>query len=532
MGLFNIMKNDYFRLFVRREGKVVLGQRFSNVWILTLVLSATFIAIAFSNGSLNYLKFKMDDPFINWVDIQNEYSEGDYDGLKFALNDPMTAEEYHYQDYQSDYQFSYFFFGKEDNLNQYLRCRFFGELKSELVEAILGDENVVNGWAIEDISVLGDNSIGVIITEETLEKLGYDKAPSYIDLYSYSPGADTLGFDLDHDRARAPIPVLGVVKKLPGNVDLIGSKYFYEQATNDLTHPFNLSRPEYGSSLSYYVPASVDLPEFKEYLEANLKEFWPGREFELDEYGFYPQEMISYSYSTGGGQAVSTFLNVKTGEEVIPYNVVRKTDAAIKDKYADRDVHRIYDYVFRDHQLSTEAYISVHFLDLNKVREFENFVNRFRVKIEMSQINAKENFNAVSIMANILSWAMIAFAIICIVLFLINLLKSYFQKVKRNIGTFKAFGISNSELIKIYLLITLSLVCFSIVISLAVVYLIQIMLPVIGIMKDGCFNYLSLWSPKTLYSIIIIIGASVFTVWKVISTMLKLTPGDLIYDRD
>lgn len=532
MNVLKLIKTDYFHLFVKREGTVVLGKNYSNFWILTLVLVATFLAIAFSNGSMKYLQFKMDDPFINWVDIQNEYNDGDFDGLSYALSDEEAAQEYHYQDFQSDYQFSYFFFGKEDDMNQYLKCRFFGKLNSELVQAILSEDNVVGNVAIEELSTLSENSIGVIITADVLEKLGYAKAPSYIDLYAYSPGADTLGFTLDHDRARAPLPLLGVVKKLPGNVDLIGSRYFYEQATNDITHPFNLSKPEYAHSLNYSVPAQVDIEAFKNTVLEAIEPLKDTLEIAIDEYGFYPEEQLSYIYSRDGGQTLSSFISVNSTRGEIPYDVVRTVNETVMDQYAEQDVHRLYDYQFRDQKLTTQAYISVHFNDLNNIGAFETFVNQFRVKIEMSQINAKENFNAVSIMANILSWAMIAFAIICIVLFIVNLLKSYFQKVKRNLGTFKAFGISNTELISVYLMIMLTLVGAAVLISLIAVYLIQLVLPLLGIIKEGDFNYLSLWNMKTMLSTFIIITASVFTVWRVMQNMLKLTPGDLIYDRD
>ena len=80
MKIFDMLRNDYFRLFVKREGKVVLGKNLSNLWLLTAVLTATFLAIAFSNASLDYLSYKMDDPFINWVDIKNEHT-GDFRAL-------------------------------------------------------------------------------------------------------------------------------------------------------------------------------------------------------------------------------------------------------------------------------------------------------------------------------------------------------------------------------------------------------------------------------------------------------------------
>lgn len=81
-------------------------------------------------------------------------------------------------------------------------------------------------------------------------------------------------------------------------------------------------------------------------------------------------------------------------------------------------------------------------------------------------------------------------------------------------------------------MIMLTLVGAAVLISLIAVYLIQLVLPLLGIIKEGDFNYLSLWNMKTMLSTFIIITASVFTVWRVMQNMLKLTPGDLIYDRD
>ena len=149
----------------------------------------------------------------------------------------------------------------------------------------------------------------------------------------------------------------------------------------------------------------------------------------------------------------------------------------------------------------------------------------------MSQVSSKENFNAVSVMANILSWAMIVFSMVCIIMFIVNMLQSYFQKVKRNMGTFKAFGISSSELINVYVLILLVIVISAIIISLSVTWLIQLLLPVLGLLKDGQFNYLSLWNMKTVWSVIIVIVATVVTVRVVMTRLLRQTPGDLIYDR-
>jgi hypothetical protein len=103
--------------------------------------------------------------------------------------------------------------------------------------------------------------------------------------------------------------------------------------------------------------------------------------------------------------------------------------------------------------------------------------------------------------------------------------------VKRNLGTFKAFGISNRALISVYVLIMAAIVLSAILMSVSVTWVIQGLLHVCGILKDGVFDYLSLWSMKTVCSIIIIVAASVYTVYYVMHRLLMSTPGDLIYDR-
>lgn len=524
MKIFEILKNDYFRLFVKREGKVVLGKNFSNLWLLTAVMTATFLAIAFSNASLDYLSYKMDDPFINWVDIKNEYGEGDFYGLEYALDSDENKEKFHYHSYQADYSYTYMFFGKGRNNVQYLKCRFFQDINSSLVEAILNKDNIVRDWTVQDITEVSENTVGVIMTEEVMKKLGYDRAPSFIDYVSYSPGAEEFGFDLLDDKfAHVPIPVLAVVKRLPGNVDLISSTYFYQQTCNDYTYPFNMCKEDYANHLCYFVPADIDLREMKQEIRDIASEYISA-ELLFDENSFYTPEIIPFR--TG------EFLVLNCYDDYLDFSVWKALNEKILDAYAEEGLYRVFAYDFRDYPLSQKAFISVHFEDLAMIRDFEDYVrDNFKVKIEMSQINAKENFNAVSTMGNILSWVIIIFAIVCIILFIVNLLQSYFQKVKRNLGTFKAFGISNRDLISIYVLIMAVIILAAIFVSLSVSWLSQGALHMFGIMKDGIFDYLMLWSGKTVCAVAVIIIASIYTVYVVMHKLLKATPGDLIYDR-
>ena len=514
---------SYFRLFVKREGKVVLGRHCSNLWLLVAVLTATFLAIAFSNASMKYLGEKMNDPFVKWVDIQNSYGEGDFIGLEYALNDYDNQQHYLYDSYQSDYYFSYMFFGKDDRV-EYFRCRFFQSIQTPLVEAILDKENVVDGCRIEDLSSLSEETIGVIITKDALEKLGYAEAPAFLDVYRYSIGADSLGFKLyNGEFAKVPVPVLGVVRRLPSNVDIISTQYFYVQDNNDNTYPFSLANVNYASSLHYFIPSEMDLDNTAEIL-GNVAREISSVECETDTYSFYKPELQSYKEGN--------YLSLIGSYESLHPLEVQAIDSVFTRKYEGTGITRVYDYDFSDYSISEKSYLSVYFNSLDSVKVFETFVkDEFNVKIDMSQINAKDNFNAVSIMANILSWAIVIFAIVCIILFVVNLFKSYFQKVKRNLGTFKAFGMSNMELINVYMLIMAATIIVAIAAALLITFAIQESLLLFGVMKDGVYSYLSLASIKTLLAVLIIVGASVFTVYEVMSKLLKATPGDLIYDR-
>lgn len=522
MNIRTLLRSDYFKLFVKRESKVVLGRHYSNLWLLFGVLTATFFAIAFSNASMDYLSYKMNDPFINWVDIKNEYGEDDFSGLESALADQDVMDKFHYNGYQADYYFNYHFWGADDTSIHYFRCRFFEKIKDNtLIKEILKEENLVKECGI-DISRLENNSFGVIITEDAMNKLGYSEAPAYLNYSRPCSDADTLGFRLGiEDHGYVPLPVLGVVKRLPGNIDLISTKYFYEQDNNSIKNPLHLNKRSYASELYYFIPDDIEKDTIVKKLEDAAS-----------------QTLSDKSIVTA--QEIPSMINYKTGTFVVlrgvygelPYNEVNKIHEMMREEFTEAGICRIFNYDTCDYELTEKAFISVYFNDLDVIREFEMYVkDNFNVTIEMSQINAKENFNAVSLLANILSWSMIVFAIICIILFIVNLLQSYFQKVKRNLGTFKAFGISNAELISVYVLIMIATVCAATVMSLSLTYFIEVLLNLLGFMKDETFGYLDLWSIKTLCSIIIILAASISTVYLVMNKLLKTTPGNLIYDR-
>lgn len=531
MKFNNIQSNDYFKLFVRRESGVVFGKRNSNLWLLTVVLFVTFIAIAFSNASLFYLSDKMNDPFTNWVNIENDSEGGHFDRLRFDLSDPQNMERFHYNECSYDEQgLLNVFYGRDNDTIKYFRVRYFENMNTELTRKVLSEENVVSGQALS-FSKLADNTLGVVVTADMLQKLGCDvdkqPAPAYLYYAAHSNlDATKLGFRLtggrDNDFAHTPIPVLGVVRKLPMNMDMVGSRYLKDQIEGGV---LNMSNEEYAKRLYYFVPSNVDAETFRARLGAIADQT------ELSDTPRYANiwaTQIEYMRPHRNG----TFVGLLFETDSVSTDAVWKIDRQIVEEFDEHGVERIFKYNIGDHSQASGRYISLNFSDLDKIREFESFArDEYQVKIEMSQVNSKENFNQVSVMANVLSWSMIVFAIVCIMLFIVNLLSSYFQKVKRNLGTFKAFGVSNRDLIGVYMLIIFSMIAIAVLIAFSATILLEVLLPLFGVLKDGEYSYLQLWRANTFVSILVIVAASVYTVYVVMKRLLRATPGDLIYDR-
>ena len=522
------MLSEHLKLLIRRESKEVVGRSGTNLWLLALVLTAMFVSIAFSNGSLQYLSYKMNDPFTNWVSIPNMRAGDEFDRFHASIQETEVQDHYGFGDVQLDRQYSLSFVGADEH-SHYLQSRFFGNLDSELIKAILSEDNVVGGAAI-DYNKRYSSTVGFIITEDVLNKLSYkaDSIPAYVSYYSYSPNADTLGVKLIENKfAEAPMPVLGVVKRLPNNMDMVAARYFIEQYYNNDPYTFDLNNLDYQRSLIFFADAGVS----KDDLLAAAREVVP--DSLKDAISVYPNPDNAYPHLESWKPGEIFTFGIE-GVNLLPTQLIQDIAAGIEKHFEGKnDVTRLFDYKGSDHSLPSDDFISVNFSTLDSIRAFEKYAkDNFNVRIEMSQVNAKENFNAVSVMANILSWAMIVFSMVCIVMFIINMLQSYFQKVKRNIGTFKAFGISSGSLVAVYSLIIVCIVAAAIVIALAVAWLTQELLPLLGVMKDGTFNYLSLWSMKTVWSIVIVIVATLVTVRLVMGRLLHRTPGDLIYDRN
>lgn len=528
---------EYQDLLMRREARVIIGRHASNFWLLVMVLTATFFSIAFSSGSMDYLKEKMNDPFTNWVNINRDASLEKIGILRDSLENESIRQRYLFDGIQTEINASLDLVSPSGKVPLF-SILYYEDMGSDLIAAVLSEDNVVNGLSI-DADSISENSLGVIMTADALEHLGFNRnnPPSFVDCHQKAEGADTLGYDLlDGDYVRSPLPLLAVVKRLPMNKEMVSSKYLYKQLNDDaIDKPFNMNNEKYVRKLRFFVPEEVtdfDLQHIQTVLPDSLRNsaYVDATEERVQ------QRLLSWKKGH--------IMSVEVGFPGTPVMAYCSVEKEILKLYEGKGVVRVYDYnesmketmeELNDGENSrnttSDDVISAHFIRLDSIRPFERYVKQVsELQIEMTQVNSKENFNAVSVMAGILSVAMVVFSIVCIIMFLVNMLQSYFQKVKRNIGTFKAFGMNAAELINVYVVILVCIVCSAVVFALFITWLVQVLLPLMGVEKDG-FNYLCLWNVTTYVATAVILLSTIATVIVVMSRMLNQTPGDLIYDR-
>lgn len=516
--------NEHQRLLMRRECRVILGPHAANLWWLTLVLTATFLAIAFSAASTDYLDDKMNDPFTNWVNIDlNGADDEIISSLKEALDDDSKRERFGYNRVQTEVNSSLNLVDSGGTVRLFSTL-FYEDLSSDLIKAVLNEDNLVDGCSISPDSI-SDHSLGIVMTAEALTYLGYDDKnwPAYINYHSKSTDADTLGISMlaDSIYARAPLPLLAVVKRLPMNKEATASKYLNEvRIKSGIDCPIDLNHENYARELFYFVPQGIDCftaDSLRDWLPVPMKEY-------IDEVLPQPQTLCKLR-PWKNGTIVRIYITPGT-----PLSEINNLEKVVSEHFIPMGAERIYNYDTTEFGCYTirDNVVSVHFNTLDSIGAFERFVKEISgLQIEMTQVNAKKNFWAVSEMAGVLTAAVIIFSLISIIIFIVNMMHNYFQKVKRNLGTFKAFGVSNNGLIRVYTVIILGIVEIALVVTLVLVWIVEHILP----LREGNYSYLTIWNPITGWAIVIIFISVLVCILLVMKRLLRFTPGDLIYDR-
>lgn len=510
------MKNfDILWLFFVKEGAELSGRKKMNLIWLSIVFLVAVISVGFASASLSYLRFKMDDPFINWVDIVAQQNVGNdkKDLVKF-LNDSAVQKHYNFVDPQPNYVQSMFFRVHGDQLNapndRQLEGRTIGGaigINSPVLERILKEDNVVHKNRLP----YSDGELGLIITQEALRKIGYDdKYPYFVqvsrsyDLYD----CRQLGLG-DGLNGFYPVsfPVYAIVKQLPGMYSFLFTSRFWNDlhsqgATWDITDEEN-------NECLLLCGTESAIGEIKEQIK--------DKDVNISESDYC------------GSWAKLKCLKIEVNEGDVP----QCYSQMVSDLNIDNmSVYRIYNFSpVTNYYQANPSYYSIQMNSLDSIRAFqEKLFNECGIKLDMTNVEAKENFSFVQKMGNILSVCIIVISIIFLCAFIYFLLRSHFQKIQKNLGTFKAFGISNRTLVWIYLSLMVSMLVLAFAIAFIVALVVAFVMSLFTCIEQG-YPWLdvSTWQNWVLFGVAVL--ASVVTTLLVTRKLLIQTPGDLIYQR-
>ncbi len=512
---------DFHKIFITNESKVLLGNNYVNFWILLSMLSITFLAIGFSNGSLDYLAEKMKDPFVNSVKVVvPTFSANRISDIVYDLNqDSLIKSTYHFKNLTGYYKYPLSFMKYGENNEAY---EFYGRtinLSNPLMDKILASNNIFSGR-----SFLSKEDVGIIVTKVFLNKLGYAPNEKFINLVE----------DYNGLPKNFPIPVIAVVKDLPDNANFVTTPYFYNLIYYDIKNEGSLNFDNSENLILFTMDTLIvyDLRKAVDtYLGINYKT--------LDYYVSSPS--VSYLSVRKGFKIMINFSDYNFNKiSLIDSIFITLNNAPELSEFSFFQLYDIKAYTISEQDEGYGAYdrISVNFNKLDKVKEFRSFfLKKSNLDIDMGQIESRENYNLVSSLTRILSVVLIGFSILSISLFLSNIFKRHLEKIKMNIGTFKAFGIDNKTLQLIYFKLVggfiITVMFFSFIIASVIGYLgfIKTLFQLLSINYDKNETYFHIFDKWTLFSVSSILVVCFFILYLIINKILIKTPGDLIYDR-
>ena len=507
-------RTDFERSFRSGEHAAIIRRNGGRTrLLLTLLIGLTLAALAFAVGSLEELGERMDNPFTNIVD-KGIYL-GDRPAFERIRRDLHRSGRGRAMGLDTITDWSVYILNvfpagtplvTNANPTRSLRGRTV-DFRSSLFNFLFVPANVRAGLDFRgpDAATDYERQGGIVIKARVLEELGYASndlaAVRRLPVYDNSLGGVYF------------LPVLAIVTDLPNNADFVSSKDFYLSLYGDNCQRESfITNREGDNNLRFVVPA----PGLDAFREKALQLLQPEAEAEIDH-----EELVA-----GGRQ-----LRVVTLSLRIPYVRARpgfyaRFQAALLADRTDWLPYARYQRTVRVCSKDGAQQAAFVFSDLSRIREFRAYLlNESGIDLPIDVVENKENFAMVSQLGFSISVVLLLAALAGIAFFLRNLIEGHFHEVKANLGTFRAFGLSSSQLIRQYRRIVSVLLAEATTLGVSLAILIGALLYLLDIQRYSIFNG---WFIGAILSIF------VFSRWfsgRLIRRLLTHPPGDLVYGR-
>lgn len=483
--------------------------------MIFIVMLLSLWTIGFSVASKQYLADRMESPFVTYLTIEiprdvalkDEFERNITDSLSSNIN----VKSFGIESFEFIPTYPFYFLESENMRSKSKSVLSIAQVtkKGDPFLAFIRDSK--NDLLLAGNSSMSEYPWSIIVTIDFLQRLGYnlekERYPKFINI------------DVDNinkDGSSFPVRVAGVVKRLPNKIDLLIKPKLYEALRNpDINQtPLNLGHPDHLSYKQFYVTDSA-----------------------------YSQQLIGSLETIDVKVFMDTLTHTNSGYDWI----LETNDSISAEKLLDVcrqskiELTRIYDPTkVRYHvgereslESSKKDFLMVQINDLNKVEAFENWCKKNDLALNMSDIENSNNFKLFSTLSNLLSWFLKSISIAFLIIILSRLIIEHINKNSKNLGTLKAFGLSNRFIIITYssisaIIITVTFHFVYLLVVLSGEYISELL--VIGLNnKTPPLFYLPLEINLYLYFVLIPIGVISLTLYNRIK---NVTPGDLIFERE
>lgn len=480
-----------------------------NWYAMVLILVVSYFSlwsIGFSNASRDHLAEKMKSPFVEYLSIEIPYKFAK-DSIQFLdakLQDTSFQKRYGLEDWGYIRLYSpYFYKNSQEVVKSYLlsTAQVAGE-DDAFLKHIRSSENKL---LVKGNPNMDKNPWSVIVTTDFLKRLDYsiEDLPSYINL------------NLDHFNGQRgfPLAIGGVVKRLPNNVDLLIKPALYQALTSSSQkdNPLWLNHSDYSNVNTAYFDTSSVSVNSSLVLDSLLKVGLLARDSSTHK---YPYDGFLINLSDPSVNEISKLLSLNL-ENLIEVFDPNKVSFILKPLEGDKEK------------------LMVKIKTLSKVDAFESWCKKKGLFIDMSDIEDTKNFQLFSTLCKVLALFLSLVCIAFVVTTLSRTIIHHIVKNSKNLGTLKAFGLSNTNILITYSCITAIIVLLTFSLSyILVTYLgpktSTLITNQLSIKVPELFK-LSLSVDLVLYFILIPITVIIIT----LNHKIKgVTPGDLIYERN
>lgn len=477
------------------EFNSIIGKRGSKMFLLIGLLFISLIAIGIAQGGIIYLKEKMNDPFVKFIDIENSISQIEkanneyFPVFSFEEAEKIAKDStYGVDPLVSKTRTNYLELCYDKNLFQFKGIIL---KQTNKFYQTLSDKKMFT-----TANVFIDTGWGIVITKDLVKKLDIPAETPYIKmLLDYNNEYDSLITDT------IPIPISGIVEDLKNNADFIMTDKLFNAIRN---RDKVLRSNKHQDYLCFFMKDMTSLS------------------IELKKNGFSVLNDIEQKSYLSGIIIQSNNINIEFPLNSIKVYDLNKFTTQVKDKKT---------------QLVKPDYFTFYLNELDKVKYLaDSLKSKYGIEIEQTKLESKKNLDFFEKLSKLLSNSIILFSILSMIIFITNLVLSHINSNKKNLGTLQAFGLSNNYIVILYTSISFILVLISFLTSFILSEfvgngIIDLYISFNSI-NNEYLDMLEFSSLKLIHMMMyLVVIPTIVIILAVVRYLYNKTPGDLIYER-